>query len=144
MDLADWIGRTESRSDTVTLAPVAALSATLDRDDPAPRPGDPLPLLWHWLYFLPRHRESELDVDGHARRGEFLPPVGLARRMYAGGRVEAHSSLRVGDRIERVSRIVDVTRKGGRSEIERWFCVRCGVAPYIVHCSRGSYSGRSW
>jgi 3-methylfumaryl-CoA hydratase len=115
LDWTNWIGRTESRSDTVTLAPVAALSATLDRDDPAPQPGDPLPLLWHWLYFLPRHRESELDVDGHARRGEFLPPVGLARRMYAGGRVEAHSPLRVGDRIERVSRIVDVTRKDGRS-----------------------------
>jgi 3-methylfumaryl-CoA hydratase len=115
LNWTNWIGRTESSSDTVTPAPIAALSATLDRDDPAPRPGDPLPLLWHWLYFLPRHRESELDLDGHARRGEFLPPVPLPRRMYAGGRVEAHSRLQVGDRIERVSRIVDLTQKDGRS-----------------------------
>jgi 3-methylfumaryl-CoA hydratase len=115
MDLSGWIGRTESRSDTVTAAPIAALSATLDRDDPAPRRGEALPLLWHWLYFLPRHRESELDVDGHARRGEFLPPVPLARRMYAGGRVEVHHSICVGDEIERVSRIADVSQKEGRS-----------------------------
>jgi 3-methylfumaryl-CoA hydratase len=115
LDWTNWIGRTESSTDTVTPASIAALSATLDRDDPTPLPGDPVPLLWHWLYFLPRHRESELDVDGHARRGDFLPPVPLPRRMYAGGRVEAKSPLRVGDRIGRVSRIVDVTQKEGRS-----------------------------
>ena len=115
LDLRDWIGRTESRSELVTAAPIAALSATLDRDDPTPRSGDELPLLWHWLYFLPRDRESELDVDGHARRGEFLPPVPLARRMYAGGRVEVDHPICVGDEIERVSRIADVSEKQGRS-----------------------------
>jgi hypothetical protein len=39
----EWIGRAEQRVDCVTAAPLAALAATLDRDDPAPRPGDPLP-----------------------------------------------------------------------------------------------------
>jgi len=63
--LQAWIGRTETRSDQVTAAPMAALSATLDRDDPPPKPGDPLPPLWHWLYFLPVHRQSELAADGH-------------------------------------------------------------------------------
>jgi 3-methylfumaryl-CoA hydratase len=115
LDWTNWIGRTESSTDTVTPAPVAALSATLDRNDPTPRSGDRLPLLWHWLYFLPRHRGSELDADGHARRGDFLPPVPLPRRLYAGGRVEVHAPLRVGDRLERVSRIVDVAQKDGRS-----------------------------
>ena len=51
--LREWIGKTETREDRVTLTPIAALSATLDRDDPFPRDGDPLPPLWHWLYFLP-------------------------------------------------------------------------------------------
>jgi 3-methylfumaryl-CoA hydratase len=115
LKIEDWVGRTETRTDVVTAAPVAALSATLDRADPPPKPGDPLPLLWHWLYFLPVHRQSDLGPDGHARLGDFLPPVPLPRRMYAGGRVSVHHSLRVGDAITRVSRIADVTQKEGRS-----------------------------
>src|SRR5437879_12032196 len=78
--LREWRGRTESRSDEVTPASIAALSATLDRDDPFPRAGDPLPPLWHWLYFVPIPRQSELGPDGHAKRGGFLPPVPLPRR----------------------------------------------------------------
>jgi 3-methylfumaryl-CoA hydratase len=113
--LQQWIGRTETRQDHVTTTPVAALAATLDRDDALPRPGDPLPPLWHWLYFLPLHRQSELASDGHAQRGGFLPPVPLPRRMWAGGRLEFHHPLQVGDEITRVSRIVDVKHKQGRT-----------------------------
>jgi 3-methylfumaryl-CoA hydratase len=110
-----WIGRTENRVDQVTAAPAAALSATLDREDPPPQLGDPLPPLWHWLYFLPLHRQSEIAPDGHAARGGFLPPVPLPRRMWAGGRLEFHRPLRVGEEIARTSRIVDVKFKLGRS-----------------------------
>jgi 3-methylfumaryl-CoA hydratase len=113
--LQQWIGRSETHTDLVTPVPVAALSATLDRDDPAPQPGDVLPPLWHWLYFLPIHRQSELGPDGHARRGGFLPPVPLPRRMWAGSRLEFHQPLRVGQAITRVSRIVDVKHKQGRT-----------------------------
>ena len=113
--LREWRGKTESRSDEVTSTPIAALSATLDRDDPFPRAGDPLPSLWHWLYFVPIPRQSELGPDGHARRGGFLPPVPLPRRMFAGDRVQFHRPLRVGEKISRLSRIIDVTHKQGRS-----------------------------
>ena len=113
--LKSWIGRQEVTQDCVTEVPVAALSATLDRDDPPPRPGDPLPPLWHWLYFLPLHRQSELGPDGHARRGGFLPPVPLPRRMWAGGRLQFHAPLRVGDAISRRSTIADISLKQGRS-----------------------------
>ena len=34
--IMSWVGRTETRSDTVTVAPLVALSALLDRDDPPP------------------------------------------------------------------------------------------------------------
>ena len=57
--LRTWIGREETIEDTVTPVPVRALSATLDRDDPPVRTGDELPPLWHWLYFLPLHRQSD-------------------------------------------------------------------------------------
>jgi 3-methylfumaryl-CoA hydratase len=110
-----WIGRSERRVDTITPAPLAALSATLDRDDAPPAPGSAVPPLWHWLHFLPLHRQSELGPDGHAQRGGFLPPVPLPRRMWAGGRLAFHQALRMGDAAERVSRIVSVDTKDGRS-----------------------------
>ena len=115
MSVTDWIGKTETRWDLVTAAPVAALSATLDREDPEPRLGDPLPPLWHWLFFLDRHRASELGPDGHARRGGLLPPVPLPRRMWAGSRFEFHHALRVGDQITRETRVIDIKEKTGRS-----------------------------
>ena len=113
--LKSWVGRQERRDDVVTPFPVDALAATLDRDDPLCRRGDPLPPLWHWLYFLPLHRQSEIGPDGHARRGGFLPPVPLPRRMWAGGRFEFRAPLRVGDTVRRVSTIADVSYKEGRS-----------------------------
>lgn len=82
---------------------------------PYPQSGDPLPPLWHWLYFLPFDRQSELGPDGHAKRGGFLPPVELPRRMWAGGRVEFHRPLKVGESVTRTSRIADVKVKEGRS-----------------------------
>jgi 3-methylfumaryl-CoA hydratase len=115
VDLTTWVGRTESVADTVTATPVVALTATLDHPAaPAPA-GTPIPPLWHWLYFLPMHRQSEIGPDGHARRGGFLPPVTLPRRMWAGGRFEFRSPVRVGDEVVRTSTIHSVAGKTGRT-----------------------------
>lgn len=122
--LRDWIGRSESRSDLLTATPVAALAATLDRDDPQPAAGTVLPPLWHWLYFTPLTRQSELGEDGHARRGGFLPPVPLPRRMWAGGRFDFLQPLHVGEYVQRVSTIQDVTVKQGRTGALVFVCVR--------------------
>jgi len=111
----EWVGRTETREDVVAAAPLASLSALLDRDDPPPREGDAAPPLAHWLCFLPTYRQSEAGPDGHAARGGFLPPVPLPRRMWAGSRLEFLRPLRVGSRISRRSRIAAVTPKEGRS-----------------------------
>jgi 3-methylfumaryl-CoA hydratase len=113
--LRSWIGRSEQRTDTISAAPLAALAATLDRDDPPPVSGTAVPPLWHWLYFLPIARRSELGDDGHPRRGGFLPPVELPRRMWAGGRLTFARPLRVGEVATRTSRIDDVTAKDARS-----------------------------
>lgn len=126
--LRAWVGRRETAEDTVTPVPMAALSATLDRDDPRPRPGDVLPPLWHWLYFVPLHRQSEIGADGHAKRGGFLPPVPLPRRMWAGGRFTFHQPLRVGESIRRTSTIADVSHKVGRSGSLVFVLVRHEVA----------------
>jgi len=114
-DLSGWIGKTETVIDSVTATPYAALSATLDRAAERPPVGIPLPPLWHWLYFLPLYRQSEVGPDGHAKRGGFLPPVPLPRRMWAGSQFEFNRPPCVGDRITRVSTIADITEKSGRT-----------------------------
>lgn len=126
--LRDWIGRTEQRTDRVTDAPLAALIATLDRDDPPPGAGTEVPPLGHWLYFLPMARQSEIGPDGHPRRGGFLPPVPLPRRMWAGSRLTFHRPLRVGDEMTRVSSIKDVGVKHGRSGALVFVTVRHEIA----------------
>jgi 3-methylfumaryl-CoA hydratase len=113
--LKDWVGRQETQRDVVTPTPYAALSATLDREPVRPEVGTPLPALWHWLYFLPLHKRSDIGPDGHARRGGFLPPVPLPRRMWAGSRLEFHRPLRLGDAMTRVSTIDGVSEKSGRT-----------------------------
>jgi len=119
--LQTWQGKSETLTDTVTAWPVAALAATLDCDAAlaaALQCGDaPLPPLWHWLYFLPHARTDELGADGHPRRGGFLPPVPLPRRMWAGARLawQAGNALRVGQSVRRTSRIAAVQHKSGRS-----------------------------
>ncbi|HEY0813540.1 MAG TPA: MaoC family dehydratase N-terminal domain-containing protein [Pseudonocardia sp.] len=115
MELTEWIGRTTSVRDVAAPTPVAALRATLDYPVDDVAEGSALPPLWHWLYFLPLHRQSELGPDGHAERGGFLPPVSLPRRMWAGGRFAFHSPLRVGDHLVRTSTIEDVVSKQGRT-----------------------------
>ena len=115
LDLAAWIGRSETVVDTIGPTPVAALGATLDHPPSIVRAGAPLPPLWHWLYFLPLHRQSELGPDGHAKRGGFLPPVPLPRRMWAGSEFEFRAPIRVGDAVARTSTIDGVTTKHGRS-----------------------------
>ncbi len=114
-DLRDWIGNIEETVDVVLARPLAALEATLDRATPVPGEGDPIPPLRHWLFFLPVVAHSGLGTDGHPLRGGFLPPVPLSRRMFAGGRVEFHRPLRVGDRATRTGTVVDVSEKEGRS-----------------------------
>jgi 3-methylfumaryl-CoA hydratase len=113
--LRAWIGRGETVHDTIGATPVKALAATLDHPAAAVPTGTPLPPLWHWLYFLPLHRQSEIGPDGHARRGGFLPPVPLPRRMWAGSQFEFRSPVRVGDAVARTSTIDDVTSKEGRT-----------------------------
>ena len=113
--LKQWIGQRESDVDYVTIPAVHRLAATLDRDDPMPRNGDPLPIGWHFTLFPRVARQSQLGGDGNPQRGDFLPPVPLPRRMFASKRTTVADGLRVGDEVRRESVIKDVTLKEGRS-----------------------------
>jgi len=111
----DWIGRTQSSSDVITRAPAEAMAATLNRNVTSCDDGMPLPHLWHWIYFLHKPRTGILGDDGHVKRGEFLPPIDLPRRMWGGSRVRFHHPLCMGEQAQRTSRIIDVVEKQGRS-----------------------------
>ena len=113
--LREWVGKTEVRSDVVTAWPIIALAATLDEHNLPVDRGSPVPNGWHWIFFLEAKPASELGVDGHPKRGGFLPPVPLPRRMWAGGRLEFTHPLKIGDEITRDSEIVSVEPKTGRS-----------------------------
>ena len=111
----EWVGKSETVTDVISAWPVKALSAALDRDDPRSKRGDPVPPGWHWLYFLDARRAGELGRDGHPRRGGFLPPVALPRRMWAGGRIEFIQPIRIGSEAQRKSEIASVEHKRGNS-----------------------------
>jgi 3-methylfumaryl-CoA hydratase len=119
MNLQDWLNRSETIDDVAAATPYAALAATLDwplaEGPQRPAAGTPLPCLWHWLYFLPIYPQSEIGPDGHAKRGGFLPPVPLPRRMWAGSDFEFHEPLLVGDTMSRTSTILDIKEKSGRT-----------------------------
>lgn len=112
MDWQDWVGREEVAKDRLTPAMLARLHATLDR---APAYEAIAPPLAHWLCFLPAAPQSAVDIDGHPKRGGFLPPIDLPRRMWAGGRLQFHADLPVDVPLERKSTIQSVKEKSGAS-----------------------------
>jgi 3-methylfumaryl-CoA hydratase len=112
--LKDWVGRNETREDIIAADRVAAMAATLDHER-ASGPGAALPPGWHWLFFNPAVRAAEIGPDGHPKRGGFLPPVPLPRRMWAGGRLAFRAPLLVGETARRESEILKVEVKSGRS-----------------------------
>ena len=106
--LRSWIGKRECDSDTITPALLQRFRATLSDYT---EPGSRLPLGIHWCLALPAVPHNGLGADGHPARGGFLPPVPLARRMWASSRVRFHKPASVGAAITRTSTIADVVLK---------------------------------
>ena len=112
--LADWIGRSRSQEDEVTRPALRRIAAMLDRPDDFAT-GAPIPGHWYAMFFPEIAPQSQLGPDGHPRRGDFLPPVALPRRMFAGRRVRFSGGLRVGDVATKQSEITAITPRQGRS-----------------------------
>lgn len=114
-DMSAWIGRKTEVCDTVAQGQVSALAATLDLEAEAIVQAGVLPPLWHWMFFNPQARHSQLGADGHPSRGGFLPPVELPNRMWAGSRLTFVQDIRIGEEISRQSEIIKCGRKSGRN-----------------------------
>ncbi|HEX2115148.1 MAG TPA: acyl-CoA dehydrogenase [Alphaproteobacteria bacterium] len=130
--LKSWVGRTQTVEDIIATDRVAAMAATLDLER-TPEAGEALPPGWHWLFFNGAARQGELGPDGHPRRGGFLPPVPLPRRMWAGGRITVSGTLPIGAPARRESRILSVDAKRGRSGDLVFVTVQ-----HTVHGGRGA------
>ena len=110
------LGRIVPAEDVVTAAPVAALMATFGQDDPAPRPGDPLPPLWHGLFCTAKLPPSRLGPDGLAKDEGLLPAAPeLPNKLFGGARFVFHAPLRIGDAIRKESEVVSFEAKEGRT-----------------------------
>lgn len=136
--MPEWVPSTAERRDTVTVAAATAMHELLDTGGNAPQLGDPLPLLWHWLAFLPQARQSEIGPDGHPVTGTFLPPTGGRQRMYAGGHVSMTKALRIGDPLVRKSMVTGIEHKTGRSGDLIFVTVE-----HVITSARGEVSDRN-
>ena len=114
-DYSQWVGKTLEINDELSLSPLNRMSATLDKKFKEFTNGDEVPPLWHWLYFLESTPQSMLAEDGHAKRGGFLPPIPLPRRMWAGSRFNFKAPLKAGEKVSRTSRIKDNKIKEGKT-----------------------------
>jgi 3-methylfumaryl-CoA hydratase len=107
-----WIGRSETATDRVTLRDRRRMAQTLDI---ALTDSQILPPLWHWMGWGPDAAHADIAEDGHLKRGGFLPPVPLPRRMWAGGRLTFDGDLLVDELLTRRSEILKVSEKTGAS-----------------------------
>jgi 3-methylfumaryl-CoA hydratase len=110
-----WVGNREEKKDRIDARPANFLKATLNYKGVIYKEGDNLPAAWHWLYFLDAAPTNQLGRDGHPALGNFLPPVALPRRMWAGGHLRFHQPIIIGEELLKTSEISNVVRKSGRS-----------------------------
>lgn len=89
------------------------LAATIESSRPALRRGDALPQGWYSVLFPRVVPRSQIGRDGHPALGDFLPPVALPKRMFAGKRMQFIAPLLIGDEVERVSEIASIANKQG-------------------------------
>jgi 3-methylfumaryl-CoA hydratase len=113
--LTTWIGREETVADQLTADLLAKYRATFNMPAGDLTVGSIAPRLIHFCLTPAIVAGTGLGPDGHPRRGGFLPPVPLPRRMWAGSTLRFDGDLRVGDEVRRTSRIADVAVKTGRS-----------------------------
>lgn len=128
--LSQWIGREETAFSEIDTQTVARFRAVFEEESfktsgaqkedgahshSAEHMNECAPLGLQWCLFNPILPVSSLTSDGHPPRGDFLPPVALPRRMWAGGQLTYHDDFKLGDKVEKKMKIENVTLKHGKS-----------------------------
>ena len=114
MNWDSWIGRKQVQQDTLDPALARRWLATFDL--PERREGA-MPQGIHLCLCTPDAATTALGLDGHPARDDsadsFFPPIPLPRRMWAASDIIFLGPIRIGARIDRVSRIASVNEKDG-------------------------------
>ena len=113
--LRKWIGKIDNVTDYVTPIVEQRYRATLNMDIGNPKDGYPVTSGLHWMLGWNLVKNDELGVDSHPALGEFLPPVPLPRRMWAGSEIKVLKPIRVGDKVIKQSTVADIQVKEGRT-----------------------------
>lgn len=113
MNADEWIGKSEDRSDSMSVEQLQRFEAMMNRDPSQIAEGAELAPCAHWIYFTPALPQSELGVNGNAMNDSLLPPVDLPRRMWAGGKLTFKKSLKVGIPAEKKSTVTKIEEKEG-------------------------------
>jgi 3-methylfumaryl-CoA hydratase len=114
-DIESWVGRT--RVQHATLEPELAVRYAAAFGSPLDVAAH-FPPLGHWAYFNDAAEPDQLGPDGHPRRGLFLPPIVLPRRMFASSTLAFEAPLELGRPAELTSTIADLRRRAGRQSGE--------------------------
>lgn len=106
-DWQDFVGRSRVRNGWIDPSHIATLADLLDitadaESTPVAPPGS------QWLAFDRFSSRRETGPDGHPKRGDFLPPIKLPRRMFAGARLRASGELPIGTPLTCTERIDSV------------------------------------
>ncbi|WP_374576195.1 MaoC family dehydratase N-terminal domain-containing protein [Phenylobacterium sp.] len=137
-----WIGKVETVDETLDPQALRRFAAAVGADLEVERVNPPLA---HWAFFLPVVPGSEIGPDGHPKRGGFLPPVSLPRRMFAAADMEFGARLRLGQPARMTSTVMDVRHRSGRSgdlvfvEVER--VIAQGGEPCVIERQTIVYRG---
>ena len=108
--MENWVGRERRRTSMLSSSDLARLAALLDRPAPAE-----VPPAWHWACLAEPVARADLGLDGHPRRGLFLPPIQAPRRMFAAAEMTFSGPLLPGLEAEVTEMIAGIEEKPGAS-----------------------------
>ena len=113
--MSDSITETRVYHDIMDPARAVAMHNLFSLPYPSPKTHDVLKPFWYQIYFWDIYPPSHLGRDGHPKLGEFIPNLGLPRRMWAGGEINFINDIILGVNAKKVSTIDSVEKKIGRS-----------------------------
>lgn len=108
--MKDW---TQTRRDVVDPFRLEAMAYLMNRSTTATT--TTLPYLWHFMCFRDLCSQKEMGVDGHPKRGIFLPDIALPKRMWAQSTFSFLKDIEVGDEMTRKSHVESIEEKTGKS-----------------------------
>lgn len=116
-NIEDWKGRQHIAQEIIETWPLNGLASLIDgrSDIPAVGAQGAVHPCGHWLYFVPAVPQQEIDLDGHPKRGSFIPPLPQSRRMWAKSVITFHHDLQVGAQVDKTATISSIETKTGKS-----------------------------